>query len=241
MSLGDMTTKQKIDSIAWLMQFPAITVMVFLRRKIGYRQLSPTKLVIMALVLFFGPRVMNTFLGTFTFGVVTVRADGLIWQLLFAVVMLIVGLVQRQLRWRAIRKGIRWHTYSRGVSWFDFLPIRQDLIYRVIDPVVGCAVGWVISDMLSPALGTWIMFSSLALWFLEQYSYDKQLDHALDNLDSLVEADVHSELVQHFTQGPAVAKQRHHLTETAGIPTGLGPDVERLIAQRQSRPAVARE
>jgi len=233
MSIEDMTNQQKIDWIAWLFQYPALTVMIFLRRKVGFRQLKPLKLFIMMCVLIWGPGII----AALSMGVAKVQEEGSLWMKGFGVVMLATGLVQRYLRWRDIRHGARWHTYSRGVSYFEFLPIRQDLVYRIVDPLVCFGIGWGISDTVSQGLGSWVMFCAVTLAFLENYSYDKQLEYALDTLDSLVESEVQTQLVQHFADGQEAQKQVHSLKKTAGIPTGLGPDIERLLAKRQKPPS----
>ncbi len=233
MSLNDLTISQKIDFVLWLLEFPALTVLVFLRRRVGYRTLKPLRLFIVASLLCY---LGNPQAQLFNLGERLIPIDVSTPLSIFGTLVLIVGLVQRWLRWREIRKGVMWHTYSRGVSYFEFLPLRIDYIYRYVDPAAAFVAGVLIAQVpWCRGLGTWIVLSSFGLFLLEQYLHDKQLAHDLDILDSLFISEVQSQVVQHFTggAGEGAAGQRTSLADTAGIPTGVAADIAAQIERRR--------
>lgn len=233
MSLSDLTLQQKIDIVLWLLEFPALSILVFLRRRVGYRTLKPLRLFIMAAIIsYLGNPQASIFnpVGNIVF------IDFSTPLSIFGSLVFIVGMMQRWLRWREIRRGVMWHTHSRGVSYFEFLPIRLDFVYRFVDPLVAAVIGIAIAQApVFRGLGTWIVFGSFAVFMLEQYIHDKQLDHDLDILDSLFVSEIHAKTVQHFTGGAqqeAVAA-RTSLSETAGIPTGVAADIAAQIERRR--------
>jgi hypothetical protein len=228
----DLPTRQKIEIIQALALFPAITVMVFLRKRLGFRILKPMWLFPMAAILIALP----------VFTPEKINSSG--WALaLFAVAMLGWGMFQRYRRWVELCDGVRWHTYSSGISYLEALPLPlffrlHRRTYRMLDPIVCMLAGILISLVLSKLLGWWLMFSALALVVFEQNVYETALNRELDTLDGLIAAEVHKEGAEHFS-GPAPAEQQRTLEETAGIPTGLAPDIERQIELRKARRAAA--
>jgi hypothetical protein len=54
----------------------------------------------------------------------------------------------------------------------------------------------------------------------------RESERDLDMLDGLVVAEIQSETAKHFEEQQAVEKQMQ-LEETAGIPTGIAPDIHR--------------
>lgn len=227
-----MTWKQKADVGAWLLSFPALTVMIFLRGKTGFRQLKPGRLVVMWFLLL----MLATFGGMDSFSSLA-SFDGSNTSkalALFAWAMLIFGVVQRRMRWNDLKSGVRLHTYARGVPWLaKFVPLSENIVQRFIDPAVCFLFGLVVL-LLSRPLGMWLIFSGLALYMVEQYVYEKQLEQHLDTLDGLVDSEVQGENVQHFEGAQPEQKQRS-LEETAGIPTGIAPELEVQIQKRRKR------
>lgn len=67
----------------------------------------------------------------------------------------------------------------------------------------------------------------------EQDAYQAQLNRDLDTLDGLVAAEVQAETVKHF-EGKQPEEQRS-IEETAGIPTGLAPDIHRQVELRRAK------
>lgn len=65
-----------------------------------------------------------------------------------------------------------------------------------------------------------------------------RLEHDLDILDGLVAAEVQSETAKHF-EGPQADQKQMELEETAGIPTGVAPDIHRQVEFRKAKRAAA--
>jgi hypothetical protein len=296
------TLKQKTQIAIALMQYPALTVMVFLRYKIGFRQLKPAALFVMALLMlvmaqfasdssrstgFFAPKVQsrapksdipegydaplpanwramdykqrNQWMQQHRLTPEQLRAaqervaaeaqeaavsaerretlrQALFrWPLtFFAIAMFILGTIQRRRRWKELTFGIRWHTRARGISYLaKLLPVRELIVQRFIDPAACFIAGYILLQF-SQLLGLWLMFSGMALYFVEQYVYEQQLEQELDLMDGLIDAEVRSENVQHF-EGSQQEEKGRSLEETAGIPTGIAPELEAQIAKRKKR------
>jgi hypothetical protein len=157
---------------------------------------------------------------------------------LFALAFLAWGLVQRRLRWWDLCRGVRWHTYSRGVSYLVPLlgrVMKESNIVRFIDPLLCFAAGLFFYPF-SHALGGWVMFSSMALYIVEQAVYDRELDWSLTQLDIIMMSDVLGEGVRHFSgRTEAALEAPPPMEDTAGIPTGLAPDIEAQIEARRAQ------
>jgi hypothetical protein len=82
------------------------------------------------------------------------------------------------------------------------------------------------------------MLSALALYIFEQALYEKRLERDLDTLDGLITSEVQNETVKHF-EGEQPGEKQFRLEETAGIPTGLAPDIHRQIELRKAKLAKA--
>jgi len=215
------TLADKVEILANLALFPALTIMVFLRRKVGYRFLSPVKIQVMVLILWF-------FAGFSTF---SGSQNSFYALLIFAVAVLATGYVERWLAWRDIKRGVAWHSYSRGISWLNFLSLQETTIKRFVDPAVAAAIGVGVSFLL-PWFGYWLVFSAICLLIFEASDYERSINRMLDQLDNLVESEVVGRNVEHYSrEGKATERP---LEETAGIPTGVSPDLAAAIARRQS-------
>ena len=227
---------KKFEELPWLEQvdlfrrlslFPAITVMVFIRRKIGFRVMNPTWLIILTIIIFIFPDLP---------GGLPSPTDGL--MKFYALVMLALGLFHRSRRWRELCRGERWHTYSPGISILEFLPLPGFLksnrrVNRFLDPALVVIIGLIILALSKP-LGIWIIFSAFFLYVYEQNLYEKQLARDLDILDGMVAAEVQEETVKLF-EGKLTENIQRPLAETAGIPTGLAPDIHKQIQLRRAK------
>jgi hypothetical protein len=231
----DLTLADKMKIIQWLAIFPAITIMVFMRRKVGFRMLKPSRLITMAMLLWFINGVCNINFLIF-------KPAGFIFAE-FPLLMLLMAFLERSRRWRELCRGERWHTLSPGLSYFELLPLPAFLtahrrIYRFLDPAACFIFSMFFGVVFSEPLARWIAFSSFALFIYEQTLFEKQLDRDLDILDGLVAAEVQTETVEHFTGEQPDVKQRS-LQQTAGIPTGVAFDIHRQIAMLRAKKAAA--
>jgi hypothetical protein len=230
--LEDMTIPEKMELVRTLSLFPAITVMVFIRRKLGFRMMKPTWLVVLTIIMLLIPVLFSAVAQPFGFLMV-----------IYALSMLGLGLFQRWQRWKELCNGERWHTFSPGISYLETLPLppffkSHRRVNRFLDPALVAIVALLVGLLLSHGLGIWLMFSALFLCVYEQNLYDKQLANDLDTLDGLVAAEVQAETVKHF-DGKQPEEQQRSLEETAGIPTGLAPDIHRQVELRRAKRAAA--
>lgn len=251
------TLAQKTEIVAAVAMFVMLPVVIFLRRKAGYRFLNPTRLFAMVLILLIYAQA--AILTAATSGLSTPNAYpttaqaaldasaqqqaqmaagyiGGVLLTIFALVVLVLGLIQRWRRWKDITNGIPWHTYSRGVSWFSFLPLADNQIKRFVDPAVCLVIGLIVAFVFKFSyLGYYLIFAAACLFIFESWDYEQNLNKMLDTLDSLVDSEVMSENVEYYSQPHPTQRP---ITETAGIPTGVAPDIEAQIQKRKSRPAL---
>jgi len=68
----------------------------------------------------------------------------------------------------------------------------------------------------------------------EQALYERMLEPDLDILDELVAAEIQSETAKHY-EGPQADQKQLQLVETAGIPTGVAPDIHRQVELRKAK------
>jgi hypothetical protein len=217
-----VTFEQKVNVLQHVTLFPALTVMVFLRRKIGYRFLDPLKIQIAVLFLW----VYGAF-SMFLFGPVGSAVY------VFSFVVLIAAIIERRIRWREVKRGMRWHTYSRGISWCtSFLPFSETFVKRFVDPAVILFSAIVLYFFLRP-LSFYLLLSAVCLFLFETIDFQKGVGRMLDQLDRVVESEVIAENAEYYAQGGGL--KGRSLEETAGISTGTDPDLARAIEQRKAR------
>jgi hypothetical protein len=233
----ELTLSEKMKIVQYLAIFPAITIMVFIRRKVGFRMLKPSRLMGVAMFLWFINGLCNIDLLIF-------HPAGFLFAE-FPLLFLLVALLQRYRRWRELCNGERWHTLSPGISYLEVLPLPAFLkahrrIYRFVEPVMCFIAAMFIGVILSPALARWIAFSSIMLFIYEQTLFEKQLDRDLDILDGLIASEVQSETVEHFA-GPQPDDKERSLQETSGIPTGVAFDIHRQIERHRAKQTAAEE
>lgn len=113
----NMTWAQRVDFVQRLSYFPSLTVMVFLRRGLGFRVVKPNTLLILALLLF---TIGKYFPSTYPPPTPSVKYNPT-WDsaamIIFAGAMLIAGLIHRRRRWNDFRAGNPWHSHHQGESW----------------------------------------------------------------------------------------------------------------------------
>ena len=213
--------------------FPALTVMVFMRRRIGLRLLKPTRLIGAFVLLYlysgFGVALLG---GTYK--------DMQAVQI-FALAFALLAIAHYWRSWREFNRGIRLHSYSSGISHVEvqnrlprfFKSHRR--IYRIVDPFFCLIISFYVM-VLSHPLGLWIAVSSFSLRIFEQARYEAALTRDLDIVDSLTEGGIQQQTVEYFSGGQPqdrAIKQRA-LEHNSGIPTGVAPDIEKQIAQRKT-------
>ncbi len=203
----------------WLTQFPALTLMVILRRDMGYRLLN-----VGVLTAVFGLLFVVTVLATP--GNESANTTPL---LIFAVIGYFNGIAQKIRRWRDLNRGIVIHSYYLGSSPFDFswLPDfmrRNRRVARFGDPIF-CAIIGLALFRFSHALSVWVTFSAFCLRAYEHQIFQRELHRGFDFEDSIIEAEIVIE-----QQNPAPDSSQNQ--ESSGIPSGLGNDIKSKIRSK---------
>jgi hypothetical protein len=220
------TISQKIEIGAGIAFTVCLPVMVFLRHKMGYRFISQPRLMIMAALLF----VIAT-LGAF----LPIGAN-IYFLYIFLLAFLVLGFIERRLRWRDIKRGISWHSRSRGISWINkILPTVPDSIMkRFIDPAVVFAVGLLFLFFIQELTGIYLLIAALCMFAWESYDYERSINLMLDQLDNLIDSEVMSQNIDYYGQDGKPLPARS-IEETSGIPTGISPELTTAIARKQFR------
>jgi hypothetical protein len=232
----ELTLSEKAKIVQNLAGYPALTMLVFIRRKVGYRMLKPSRLITMAFIL--------KFVGGLTSIIPFATPVGEIYSE-FPVVMLAFGFFQRWRRWKELCNGERWHTMSPGISYLEVLPLPAFLrahrrIYRFVEPFSLFIGSMLIGMFFSQGLGRWVFFCSFCLFIYEQAVYERQLDRDLDVLDGMIAAEVQKETVEFFEGEQPVEKERT-IQETSGIPTGVAFDIHRQIEKLRAKQTAEQE
>lgn len=217
------TLEQKINLVQNITLLPSLTMIVFLRRKAGFRFLDLMKIHIMVLLLWVYAGFVSISAGA---------GDGTAISL-FSLAVLIAAMIERRLRWNDIKHGRSWHTYSRGISWFNsILPLNETIVKRFIDPAAALIAG-VALFFLFRSLAYYVILSAVCLFIFETIDYQRAIDRQLDIYDSLIDSEVQSQNAEYF-QGGQPAGERP-VEETAGISTGVSPDLAAAIERKRQR------
>jgi hypothetical protein len=208
----------------WLMQFPALTLILFLRRDVGFRLLHPLKLIVV-----FGLLAVASILAMP--GNEDARPVAL---LIFALLGFSIGLYQRFRRWYELHSGQMQHSYYIGSSPFDFqrLPSfcrRNRRIARIIDPIFCAVIGMALFP-LSHALSMWVVVSAFSLRSYEHQIYRNQRNLDLDLIDSLIVSQRQSQVFEQYEDNLNPEEQH----TSGSVPTGLGDDIRSHIHNRRS-------
>jgi len=221
-SWNDLSIFQQYETARWLALFPALTVMCFLRRNIGYRILNPVWITVTAAAMFLFGELARL---TPNHDVLQVMAG----------LFLLAGLAQRRQRWKERRQGVHVHSFYVGDSSLEFrwLPeflLRENRVARFVEPLVIIAAGALVVNF-SPATGFWLFFAGVSLRAFEGAVREKEQEREMDLMDGIIESGIQGERVERLTSPPA----QQHAETTHAIPTGLGADIESQIKARQAR------
>ncbi len=222
MPFGFREMRDTVTAVA----FPiALTVMIFFRRKVGLEKLAIGPVVVMAFVLYLLDSMSNTHISLL--GGVHSSGTGLLTY--YALAFLGLALWQRHLRWGELRRGEWWHTLSHGISYFEFLPVRQDRLYRNIDPGIAFMCGLALKNLGYVGLGLWVMFASLCWRIAEEHVYQMGLKQFFAEGNGLLEGRVRAQMMKRGNaEGPPMS-----MREGGGIPTGVDNTLAAVIAQRR--------
>ena len=212
---------QRYAMAQWFMQFPALTLMVFLRSDIGYRLLNPG-----VLLAVFGLLAVVAILAMP--GNQTARPVGL---LIFAVLGFFSGIAQKIRRWRDLERNVRQHSYYVGTSPFDqWLPAlrRQRRSARLLDPLCCTAIGFALLP-ISSALALWLIFSAFCLAAHENAIFNRKRTQELDTGDGMIDSQIQGEYVERYSE-PTTDGQTP--PAEAGVQTGISDDISEQVSEQ---------
>lgn len=216
-----MSFADKMQLVHGVLQMSALTVIIFLRRRIGYRLLHPVQIIVMTFALIL----------LSTFKQYTPNAEAMV---VFAILMCVFGFLHKARSWQDMRRGLLNHSFYLGDSTFEakFLPkflTRNRRFTRTFDPLFCLGAGACLLDF-SPVLGGWLIFSGFALCAVEHRAYQTHFERDLDTVDGLILSGVQADTAERYSESPAAGQ-----ASGPGISTGLSPDLENKIGQRQSK------
>jgi len=214
------TFEQKLNIGFFFAQFPAATVMVFLRRRVGLRPATAGGVLAMALFLIASPLEDGAFSARqasdepFPYRTALppekpVRPG---WLGIFAAASLVLAGRQALARKREMRNGIAWHTHHCGIPVLSFKRFNESTVARLVDPALCILAGFAVWHWFSIALGFWLIFAGLALRFVEQRIYKEHVRRTLDAMDAAIDSEALSQMVEQFEQHPSA---RTYATEKA--------------------------
>lgn len=212
---GQLSLHQKTDLARAIIVLPSLSVIVFLRRRIGFRLLDSGWYVAVAIVVFL--------ISQFTFDASRKFPHAMDW---YALAILLFGAFHRAVAWFQFRKGTQPHSYSSGISIMQTrgtrpFVVRHNLINRIFDPLFAAAIGITIREAISAPFGNWLICAAVSLFCYELFIQSNTANRELDTADGLMEVSIQSKSVERFKGTANAATSR----ADTGIPTGLGADI----------------
>jgi hypothetical protein len=222
--------RDNFQNAQWLVQFPALTIMPWLRWDLGFRMVSPIRTIPVFVFLI----VVGTFASQ---GNEDTNPQALV---VFAILTLAISLCQYLKRWIDYARKVKQHSYYLGTSRFHFKRTpaflrRERRLERFLDPILAAILGVAIFP-LSHALGAWLVISGLCLRSYEYAIYIRDRNLSLDIMDGMDRSEQQSQIVEEFETKSAWHKDPN----TNGLSTGLDEDTERQITislkRRKAKP-----
>ena len=206
------------------------TILVFLRKKLGFRLLNPRWLII-AMLIGFGAGYMEFNSQDAT---VAMRQDGLAMMILAACMSMQAGAQRWKARPEAHGAGDHIHTRSRGYSVFMrlFGPLRvsQASVQRWFEPMFVWGVGAYLVKHNWELCGWWLAISGACLGIVESVVAKYQKVAFMDLRDNRIDA----QLLQSADSAPP----SQPAGKTPPVPrqqtATLSPDVLRLKEHKKS-------
>lgn len=155
------TIQQKYEVAKAVSVFETVPIYTALHTDLGYRYPKPWILGLNAAALIAFPIFFPALAKPIPF-----------LMPLFGIVTLALGLLQRNLRWRALIRGQIWHSMSNGIAhierikwWPEYLRQENRLI-RFVEPLLVALVGLIVAAFLSRAFGVYLFITANFMWLL---------------------------------------------------------------------------
>jgi hypothetical protein len=179
-----MSFPQPLQRPSGFIVVPALSLIVFFRRNVGWRLCRPFWLFALTFFLVFGP----VFPGE---GGVLFKVQNIVVTptALYGVMMLALGIWHFNMHFsRRKRGGSLKHGFHTGDPWLGFLPVPRFVIVVIIEPLTAFYLGWRLHHYWAVPFGTlglWLMASAiaLALFGLKEARYNFRRGVDLDDMD----------------------------------------------------------
>lgn len=230
------TFQQQALSGLVMIAVPALSVMVFTRHSIGIRQISLFRQIAASafLLIFSGYSRLNL-----AFSSRLPSDDSFTVMLAFVIAMLAAGSLQKRAYKKRLAEGDLWYSYSMGISRLTpLLPRHEEWVRRIVEPALVIFIGLMVMNNLSYLLGFWLFMGGVGISLWETYAFEQQFNRILDTVDQeCISAAEKSEAeeIKAAQKQYTTQTERKSIMETAGIPTGIAPDIEIQIQKRRNR------
>jgi hypothetical protein len=223
--------------VEFLASIGALPLLVLIHEKVGLRTLRASKLIGIAMFMWFLAGLAN--LNILIFKPAGSLFDGLPWLILGA------GFFQRRRRWAELERGEMVHSFSPGVSYLEKLPFPAYLkahsrLTRFVEPAACFICSMLIGLFVSVAVARLFALASIALAIYQQALYEARLEADLNTLDSLLESEAHNETVKFFAE-PQANQQERFIENAIGTSTGVDFNLSRQIEKLRAKQAKAQD
>jgi hypothetical protein len=221
-----MPYRQKVELLKAIAALPSLSVIVFLRKRIGFRLLDSGWYLAVAFVVYL--------IAIFNYDPSYPYPHAMEW---YALGIVLFGAFHRGQAWFQFKKGTPPHSYSSGISIFlnrrtpQFIR-RNRLANVVFDPLVTILTGAAVRIALSPIFGNWLMFAGVSLFLYELFIHANSINRDMDIADGLIAADIQSDSAKRFKGTTSAGSSEND--GGAAIPTGLGSDIQARIKHRKA-------
>jgi hypothetical protein len=231
---------ERVTHVLGIAAIPAVSVMVFTRSRLGYRQITLFRQIVATLFLL-------------TFSTYSHFAVTLPWipnyqgsvslVFIFVVAMLAAGWWQKRSFKKELVQGGLWHSYSMGISQINrlyFFPYR--VAEQYIEPIFIMLLGLFLSQ-ISGLLGFWLFISGISISIWESWITEQMFYSTLNRVDHICEGEISAAEDKSLKEARDDYDKRssQSLMDTAGIPTGIAPDIELQIQKRRNRQPLSGE
>ena len=206
------------------LEYPAITVLPYLCKNLGYRLVSPRRVLALTTILLVVSVLAKS---------VSSAGTNPMFLFYFALGSCVLGIIARIKAWRNIHRGVRQHSYYIGdarclrFSWLPNVFRHRRRAERFLNPAI-CLLAGLAFHPISHALSAWLCLCAVSVRYCEYSIQLKFLNLDLDTLDSMISAERQGQVIEQF-QNPSGVWQK---PPSAGVNTGIGPDIEGQVSHK---------